>query len=39
MLREDVRVREYVCIENILDADRYHEFLKRPSLFTRTPPK
>ena len=39
MLREDVRVREYVCNENNLDADRYREFLKRPSLFTRTPPK
>lgn len=39
MLREDARVREYVCNENNLDADRYREFLKRPSLFTRTPPK
>lgn len=39
MLREGVRVREYVCNENNLDADRYREFLKRPSLFTRTPPK
>ena len=39
MLREGARVREYVCNENNLDADRYREFLKRPSLFTRTPPK
>jgi hypothetical protein len=39
MLREGVRVGEYVCNENNLDADRYREFLKRPSLFTRTPPK
>lgn len=39
MLREGVRVREYVCNENNLDADRYREFLQRPSLFTRTPPK
>ena len=39
MLREGARVREYVCTENNLDADRYRDFLKRPSLFTRTPPK
>jgi hypothetical protein len=39
MLRDGARVREYVCNENNLDADRYREFLKRPSLFTRTPPK
>ena len=39
MLRDGVRVREYVCNENNLDADRYREFLKRPSLFTRTPSK
>ena len=39
MLREGARVREYVCNENNLDAERYREFLARPSLFTRTPPK
>jgi hypothetical protein len=39
MLREGARVREYVCAENNLDADRYREFLARPSLFTRPPPK
>jgi hypothetical protein len=39
MLREGARVREYVCNENNLDADRYREFLKRPSLFIRIPPQ
>jgi hypothetical protein len=39
MLREGARVREYVCTENNLDADRYREFLQRPSLFIRTPSK
>ena len=39
MLRDGMRVREYVCNENNLDADRYREFLKRPSLFIRTPAK
>lgn len=39
MLRGDARVREYVCSENNLDGERYREFLKRPSLFIRTPPK
>lgn len=39
MLREGARVREYVCNENNLDADRYREFLNRPSLFIRTPPQ
>ena len=29
----------YVCVENNLDPDRYREFLKNPSLFTRTPPQ
>jgi hypothetical protein len=38
MLREGVRVREYVCAENNLDPARYQEYLKRPSLFMRTPP-
>jgi hypothetical protein len=37
MLREDARLREYVCVENNLDPERYREFLKNPSLFTRTP--
>jgi hypothetical protein len=37
MLREGVRLREYVCNENNLDPDRYRELLKNPSLFTRTP--
>jgi hypothetical protein len=39
MLREGARLREYVCNENNLDPDRYREYLKNPSLFTRTPPK
>ena len=38
MLREGARLREYVCTENNLDPDRYREYLKDPSLFTRTPP-
>ena len=37
MLREGVRVREYVCAENNLDPDRYKEYLKNPSLFMRSP--
>ena len=37
MLREGVRVREYVCAENNLDPARYQEYLKRPSLFMRSP--
>jgi hypothetical protein len=37
MLREGARLREYVCAENNLDPERYREFLKNPSLFTRTP--
>jgi hypothetical protein len=38
MLREGTRLREYSCTENNLDPDRYREYLKNPSLFTRTPP-
>ena len=38
MLREGARLREYVCTENNLDPDRYQEYLKNPSMFTRTPP-
>lgn len=38
MLREGTRIREYSCVENNLDVQRYQEYLKRPSLFTRTPP-
>ena len=37
MLREGVRVREYVCAENNLDPARYQEYLKQPSLFMRSP--
>jgi hypothetical protein len=37
MLREGVRVREYVCAENNLDPARYQEYLKNPSLFMRAP--
>jgi hypothetical protein len=37
MLREGVRVREYVCAENNLDPARYQEYLKNPSLFLRSP--
>lgn len=39
MLREGTRLREYSCTENNLDPDRYREYLKNPSLFTRTPPE
>lgn len=38
MLREGTRLREYSCAENNLDVGRYEEYLKTPSLFTRTPP-
>jgi hypothetical protein len=38
MLRDGTRLREYSCIENNLDVQRYQEYLKQPSLFTRTPP-
>jgi hypothetical protein len=39
MLRDGARLREYVCVENNLDPDRYREFLKHPSIFTRPPPQ
>ena len=35
MLREGARLREYSCMENNLDMQRYQEFLKNPSLFMR----
>lgn len=35
MLREGTRLREYSCMENNLDMQRYQEFLKNPSLFMR----
>ena len=38
MLRDGTRLREYSCTENNLDVQRYQEYLKTPSLFTRTPP-
>ncbi len=37
MLRDGVRVREYVCAENNVDPARYQEYLKNPSLFMRSP--
>lgn len=37
MLREGHRLREYSCMENNLDMQRYQEFLKKPELFIRTP--
>jgi len=37
MLREGIRVREYVRAENNLDPARYQEYLKRPSLLMRSP--
>jgi len=38
MLRNGTRLREYSCTENNLDVQRYQEYLKTPSLFTRAPP-
>jgi hypothetical protein len=37
MLREKNRLREYSCMENNLDMQRYLEFAKNPSLFLRKP--
>jgi hypothetical protein len=38
MLREGTRVREYSCVENNVDPQRYEKLLTDPSSFTRTPP-
>lgn len=38
MLRDGTRLREYACMENNVDLDTYQQYLKRPSLFQRTPP-
>ena len=38
MLREDTRLREYSCVENNLDPQRYEKLLTKPESFTRTPP-
>jgi hypothetical protein len=39
MQREGTRLREYACMENNVDLERYQQFLKNPSLFERKPPK
>jgi hypothetical protein len=38
MLREGTRLREYSCVENNLDPQRYEKLLTKPDSFTRTPP-
>jgi len=38
MLREATRLREYSCVENNLDPQRYEKLLPKPETFTRTPP-
>jgi len=38
MLREGTRLREYSCVENNLDPQRYEKLLTKPESFTRTPP-
>ena len=37
MLREGTRLREYSCVENNLDPQRYEKLLSNPTTFTRTP--
>ena len=37
MLREKNRLREYSCMENNVDMQRYQEFVKNPALFVRKP--
>jgi hypothetical protein len=38
MLREGTRLREYSCVENNVDPQRYEKLLSNPATFTRTPP-
>ena len=38
MLRDGMRLREYSCVENNLDPQRYEKLMANPSSFTRTPP-
>jgi hypothetical protein len=38
MLREGTRIREYSCVENNMDPQRYERLLTNPATFTRTPP-
>jgi hypothetical protein len=38
MLREGTSLREYSCVENNVDPQRYEKLLANPSSFTRTPP-
>ena len=38
MLREGTRLREYSCVENNLDPQRYEKLMANPETFTRTPP-
>jgi hypothetical protein len=35
MLRDGTRVREYICVENNLDPERYEKLLKDGVSFTR----
>jgi hypothetical protein len=35
---EGTRIREYSCVENNIDPQRYEKLLADPSKFTRTPP-
>jgi hypothetical protein len=37
MLREGTRLREYSCLENNVDPQRYDKLLTNPATFTRTP--
>jgi len=37
MLRPGTRIREYECVENNQDVQRYEELLKNPSTFMRKP--
>jgi len=38
MLREGTRLREYSCVENNVDPQRYEKLLTDPASFSRTPP-
>jgi hypothetical protein len=38
MLRDGTQLREYSCVENNVDPQRYEKLLADPASFTRTPP-
>jgi hypothetical protein len=38
MLRDGTRLREYSCVENNVDPQRYDRLLADPTTYTRTPP-